>query len=247
MRAAIALLLAMLAAAASAPAHAQPLIAELSQREVAVTTGFSGAELLVFGTATGDAAQPGADVVVTLRGPNAPVVVRRKVRIAGIWVNGPSERFDSAPSYYAVASTRPIEGLLSAEERRRLRLGLSSLPLSPRGQIEDPTFRQALLDLKTEQRLYAEDPGGVTLMADRLFHARLFLPAAVIPGQYRVDILLVREGRVIAGRDLPLTVLRAGTSAEIWRIAREEPFGYGLAAVMLAAFAGWVGSVLFRR
>jgi uncharacterized protein (TIGR02186 family) len=237
----------LLAASAAAPAMGQTLLAELSQREVAVTTGFSGAELLVFGTAAGAAAEPGGDVIVTLRGPNAPVVVRRKVRIAGLWINGPSERFDSAPSFYATASTRPIELLLSAEERRRLRLGLASLPLSPRGQIEDPAFRNALLDLKTEQRLFSENPDGVTLTGDRLFHARLFLPATVIPGPYRVDILLVRDGRVMASRDLPLTVVRAGTSAEIWRIARDLPLAYGVAAVLLAAFAGWLGSVLFRR
>jgi uncharacterized protein (TIGR02186 family) len=85
------------------------------------------------------------------------------------------------------------------------------------------------------------------VVGDKLFNARLFLPAAVIPGPYRVDILVVRDGRVIASRDLPLTVVRAGTSAEIWRVAREQPLAYGVAAVLLAAFAGWLGSVLFRR
>ncbi|WP_144300296.1 TIGR02186 family protein [Elioraea rosea] len=246
-RAAIAALLVLTLLPWTRPATAQLLVAELSQREVAVTTGFSGAELLVFGTSAGEAAGPGGDVIVTLRGPNAPVVVRRKVRVAGIWLNGPSERFDAAPSFYAVASTRPVEAILPVEERRRLRIGLASLPLSPRGRIEDPTFRQALLELKQDQRLYEEDAEGVQIAADRLFHARLFLPPAVIPGLYRVEILLVRDGRVMAARDLPLTVVRAGTSAEIWHIAREEPLAYGVAAVFLAAFAGWLGSVLFRR
>jgi len=228
-------------------AAAQTLLAELSQREVAVTTGFAGAELLVFGTVTGDAAGPGAEIIVSLRGPNAPIVVRRKVRVAFVWLNGPSERFDAAPSFYAVASTQPIETLLPAEERRRLRIGLASLPLSPRGQIENPDFRQALIDLKAGLRLYDEEPGGVRLVGDRLFSARLFLPPAVVPGPYRVEILLVREGRVMAARDLPLTVVRAGTSAEIWRVAHDQPLAYGIAAVLLAAFAGWLGSVLFRR
>jgi len=244
----LALLLCLTAAPPAAPpAAAQGVLAELSQREVAVTTGFAGAELLVFGTTAADAGEPGPDVIVSLRGPNAAVVVRRKVRIAGIWLNGPSEQFEAAPSFYNVASTRPLETILSAEERRRLRIGLASLPLLPRGQIEEPTFRQALIDLKTGQRLYGEDPGGVRVVGERLFHARLFLPPAVIPGPYRVDILVVRDGRVIASRDLPLTVVRAGTSAEIWRVAREQPLAYGLAAVFLAAIAGWLGSVLFRR
>lgn len=248
MSAPLAWLLALLATLAVAtPLRAQGVLAELSQREVAVTTGFAGAELLVFGTTAAELAGPETDVIVSLRGPNAAVVVRRKVRIAGIWLNGPSEQFEAAPSFYAVSSTRPLETVLSAEERRRLRIGLASLPLSPRGQIEDPTFRQALIDLKTSQRLFGEDPEGVRLVGDRLFHARLFLPSAVIPGPYRVDILVVRDGRVVASRDLPLTVVRAGTSAEIWRVAHDQPLAYGIAAVFLAAFAGWLGSVLFRR
>lgn len=225
------------------PAPAGALVAELSQREIAVTTGFTGAELLVFGAK--DVAP--ADLVVAVRGPALPFVVRQKTRLAGIWVNGAYEIFNTAPTFYAVAATRPLAEILPESERDRLRLGLDSLPLRPEGPRDEPAFRDALIALKTEAGLYQQDDGGVILTGDRLFHTRIFLPPTVIPGPYRVDVLAVQDGRIIAARDVSLSVRRVGSSAEIWRFAHEQPWLYGFGAVLVAALAGWAGSVLFRR
>lgn len=234
---------AALAVALLAPTPGGALVAELSQREIAVTTGFTGAELLVFGAKE----TAPSDLVVAVRGPALPFVVRRKTRIAGIWVNGAYEIFNTAPTFYAIASTRPLADILPESERQRLRLGLDALPLRPEGQRDEPAYREALVTLKTEAGLYQQDDGGVTLTGDTLFHARIFLPPTVIPGPYRVDVLAVQDGRIVAARDVSLSVRRVGTSAEIWRFAHEQPWLYGFGAVLAAALAGWTGSVLFRR
>lgn len=234
---------ALLAALLAAPMPASALVAEISQREIAVTTGFTGAELLVFGAKE----TAPTDVVVAVRGPALPFVVRRKTRIAGIWVNGAYEIFNTVPTFYAIASTRPLAEILPESERQRLRLGLDALPLRPEGPRDEPAFRSALVALKTDAGLYQQDEDGVTLTGDRLFHARIFLPPTVITGPYRVDVLAVQDGRIVAARDVSLSVRRVGTSAEIWRFAHEQPWLYGLSAVLVAALAGWTGSVLFRR
>jgi uncharacterized protein (TIGR02186 family) len=234
---------AVLALLAAAPAPAAALVAELSQREIAVTTGFTGAELLVFGAKE----TAPSDLIVVVRGPALPFVVRQKTRIAGIWVNGASEIFNTAPTFYAVASTRPLAEILPESERERLRLGLDALPLRPEGPRDEPAFRDALIALKTGAGLYRQDEDGVTLVGERLFHARIFLPPTVIPGPYRVDVLAVQDQRIVAARDIALVVRRVGTSAEIWRFAHEQPWLYGFGAVLVAALAGWTGSVLFRR
>jgi uncharacterized protein (TIGR02186 family) len=233
----------VLAAVLAAPAPAGALVAELSQREIAVTTGFTGAELLVFGAK--ETAQ--ADIIVAVRGPALPFVVRRKTRIAGIWVNGASEIFNTAPTFYAIATTRRLAEILPESERQRLRLGLDALPLRPEGPTDEPAFRNALVALKVDAGLYQQEEGAVTLTGERLFHARLFLPPTVIPGPYRVDVLAVQEGRIVASRDVSLSVRRVGTSAEIWRFAHDHSWLYGFAAVLVAALAGWTGSILFRR
>jgi uncharacterized protein (TIGR02186 family) len=234
---------ALLTVALTAPTAAAALVAELSQREIEVTTGFTGAELLVFGAKE----TAPADLVVAVRGPALPFVVRQKTRIAGIWVNGAAEIFNTAPTFYAIASTRPLAEILPESERQRLRLGLDALPLRPEGPSDKPEFREALVAIKADAGLYRQEDGGVRLVGDRLFYTRVFLPPTVIPGPYRVDVLAVQEGRIVAARDISLAVRRVGTSAEIWRFAHDHSWFYGFGAVLVAALAGWAGSVLFRR
>jgi uncharacterized protein (TIGR02186 family) len=227
----------------AAPAAAQDLVADLSQRRIDISTGFSGAEVLVFGAIEG-----GGDVVVVARGPSQDLVVRRKERHFGIWINGTEARFDSAPGFYAVASSRPLADILPEQERRRGRVGADLLPLVPRGGGANPEeFRAAMIELRDQQGLFGENDPPASIVGDKLFSARIAFPATVVTGQYRIEALLVRDGRIMVARDLSLTVRRVGLGADLWRFAHDMPLLYGMASLLIAALAGWLGSVLFRR
>ena len=110
-----------------------------------------------------------------------------------------------------------------------------------------PAFRAALLGLESDSGLWLEDPAPVEIAGSRLFHARLQLPAAVPTGDYQVEVLLVRSRRVVAIEQLGFIVERTGSAARIAEVAREAPVIYALVCIILAAFAGWLGSVIFRR
>nr|WP_256476081.1 TIGR02186 family protein [Siccirubricoccus soli] len=230
------------------PARAQEaLVAALSQDAVEVTTGFTGAQLMVFGSTDQPIGPGGDELLVVAQGPNRPVVVRRKVAALGfLWVNGPSARFAQVPGFYFIAGTRPAWQLLPEEQRRRHALGLDSLPLTSTG-ARDPRFRAALLDLEKRSGLWVEDTQPVEVAGSRLFHARLPLPAGVPTGDYRVQVLLVRSRQVVAQQTLEFRVDRVGTADRIATVAEDQPFVYGIACIFLAALAGWVGSVVFRR
>ena len=181
------------------------------------------------------------------RAPTRRVVVRRKVSAAGvIGVNAPSARFPQGRGYYVLAGTRPAWQILPEEERQRNGLGLDALPLESTG-ARSPAFRAALLELETESGLWIEDQAPVEIRGSRLFHMQLDLPAAVPTGDYRVEVLLVRSRRIVAREELEFRVDRVGTADRIATVAEDQPVLYGLACVALAAFAGWLGSVLFRR
>ena len=62
---------------------------------------------------------------------------------------------------------------------------------------------------------------------------------------YRVAALL-GACAFAAGYGL-LSVERVGLGANLWRFAHQWPLLYGVAAVVLAALAGWLGSLIFRR
>ncbi|MCZ8147867.1 MAG: TIGR02186 family protein [Roseomonas sp.] len=228
-----------------APVAPPSLAAELSTRRIEVTTAFAGGEILVFG-ATERLSHPGGDEVVVLAtGPNAAIIVREKVQLLGLWVNGPAARFNDVPSYWAMASTRSPPEMLADVERTELRLGVDLISLPQLG-ARGPQFRDALRDLKRADGLWA-DAVPMEVSGGRLFHARLPVPSTVATGEYRVQVLLVRAGRVVARQELSLDIVRVGTAARIADVARDLPMLYGLACILLAAFAGWLGSVLFRR
>jgi len=232
----------------SGSALAQPseLVARLSTERVAITTAFVGESILVFGS-TEEALGPGGDEVIVLaRGPSRPFVVRRKVEVLGLWFNGPSARFENVPGFYAVAGTRPAALLLPEEMRRARGIGLGTLPLVSTG-ARAPGFRSALVELKRSAGLWQEDAQPIEIAGSRLFNLRLPLPSTVQPGSYQVEVMLVRARRIIATEQLGFIVERVGTAAEIERLARGQPALYALLCIVLAALAGWLGSVLFRR
>ena len=101
MRATLAGVLAATIACAAAGLRAQPLSADLSDHLIGITTGFTGTEVVLFGAVDG----PG-DVYVVVTGPPETVTVRRKARIAGIWINRDSIAFPQVPSFYAIATSR---------------------------------------------------------------------------------------------------------------------------------------------
>jgi uncharacterized protein (TIGR02186 family) len=227
------------------------LVAELSQSTVEITTGFNGTQLLVFGATDRllgpqPDGTPGDDVLVIAQNAPEPMIVRRKIQVMGVWINGPSARFRSVPGFYVVTGTRPLRDMLSEDERSTKHLGLDKLPLQSTG-VQDEDYRAALLRLKQDARQWQEQETPLHIAGSRLFRARLDLPAAVQTGNYQVQVLLVREGRVLARQELGFRVERVGAAAQIAEVAEQQPLVYGILCVLMAAFAGWMGSVLFRR
>src|ERR1700678_1444234 len=91
-------------------AEAQTLAADLSSHVIGITTGFVGANLVLFGSTD----KPG-DIAVIVRGPPTDITVRRKQKILGVWINGSSAVFHDAPSFYAVAASKPLSELGPAD------------------------------------------------------------------------------------------------------------------------------------
>ncbi|NJK42722.1 MAG: hypothetical protein HC937_03435 [Aquincola sp.] len=114
-------LLALLCLAAPALAQ-ETIVSGLSQNRVSITADFDGSEILIYGAVKRDTPPPEGgplEVIVTVEGPSTPVTVRRKARVAGIWVNTDAVVVDSAPSFYAVATTGPLRHILSDTENLR--------------------------------------------------------------------------------------------------------------------------------
>ena len=100
---------------ALSPARAERLIASVSNHRVTVTPNYSGEELVLFGSVEKDATTPASrtsyDLVVTVIGPRAEMVTRRKERKFGIWINTDYREFLKVPTYLALFSNRPFDAI----------------------------------------------------------------------------------------------------------------------------------------
>lgn len=254
MRAAAALIATALALAATAPtAGAEEILARLSQTRVAITTGFSGSDIFIYGTVKRDRPIPPdaaqVDVLIAVTGPSLPVIVRKKEQRVGIWINGEEVRIDSAPSFYAVATTRAFRDVISYTEDMRHQVGLD-YAVRLIGETDDEVYpeayRLALVRLRREQGLYVEIPGGVSIDDDTLFSTSVALPAQLIEGDYRVRVLLLRDREVIDTFESQINVGKVGLERWIYNLAQENGLVYGLLSLAVALAAGWLASTAFR-
>ncbi|PKU23314.1 TIGR02186 family protein [Telmatospirillum siberiense] len=232
----------------SGPAAAQgvdPLVVDLSDHLVAITTGFAGTSVLLFGAVEDD-----GDVVVVVRGPSQSELVRRKERMLGLWVNHAQAVIGDAPAYYRIATSRSLERVAGATVLARHQIGLDHLAMNVRRKdvrASDDDYRKALLRLKEGAGLYLRAPGSVSFIGRRLFRTEIDLPANVPTGVYSVEVYLMKNGEVASAQTTPLIISKIGLGAQVFDFAIHRAALYGLFAVLLAAAAGWLAAAAFRK
>jgi uncharacterized protein (TIGR02186 family) len=235
------------------PAMAEEeIVAGMSQNRVSITADFDGSEILIYGAVKREAPPPEGgplEVIVTVEGPATPVMVRRKGRVAGIWVNNAQVRVDSAPSFYAVATTGPLKHILSDIDNLRHGITIERVirAVGIAAEAErSGEFVLALLRVRTNDGRYRILEGKVELTEETLFRADVVLPANLTEGDYKVRLYLLRDKRVIAHQERVIGVRKEGLERFIFNLAQERPLIYGLLSLVLAAFAGWAASAAFR-
>jgi len=248
--------IALLLAAPLAMGQAAPtLVPDVSQRDIEIVYSFTGADLLLFGAILypggriPDGERP-ADIVVVVKGPTQSVLMREKEKVAGIWVNAQSARYRSAPSFYAIASSRPIGQIVDDRTRAIYELGLDSLQLSPVSTSAPDVqarFTRGLVDLKARAGLYVEAPRAVEISESVLYRARITIPARVPVGRFTAETFLIRDGRVVAAAVRDIDIRKSGFERFVARAADRDSWLYGLVAVSLSVSLGWLAGWVARR
>ena len=242
---------------AASPAKAERLIVSVSNHRVTVTPNYSGEELVLFGSVEKDASTPASrnnyDLVVTVAGPRADMVTRRKERKFGIWINTDSRQFIKVPSYLALFSNRPFEAIASPEVQRRQQLGLNNVLLTQRvgpdyaDVVPNDAFRSAFVRLRSEHGLYREATSAVTFLTPTLFRTGIPLPAEVPIGTYDVEIKLFTDGVLVTKTDSAFEIVKVGFEQFVATTARQNGLVYGLVTAFMALMTGWMASIVFRK
>lgn len=259
-------LLAALALAATPPTLPPPpaISAALTDTNVLVSSNFSGARIILYGAVFDPGTRP-SDVVVLVRGPEQPVRITRRHKVAGLWLNSRPVVFRGAPGFYRAASNRPLADIANFGTLRKLGAGMDHLPINAPAEQRVETrygvrdvvvsklgadyyvWRRAVVRLKEKAGLYEEDEHGVRFVDKGLFRAEIALPAGAPTGVYRAEILLFQDGRPVAVRSRTLSVEKVGLERALYVWAHVRPWSYGLASMAFALAAGWAASAAFRR
>jgi uncharacterized protein (TIGR02186 family) len=247
-------LFALLALFLLAGAREPILVPDVSQSEVEIIYSFTGAELLLFGAIVypgGRVPDGHTDVAVVLKGPPQSILVREKRKVGGlIWANADSTRFRSAPTFYAIESSRPLQNLVDERTAAIYELGLGNIHLSPASSaepVEQRRFETGFVDLRGRGGMYVSHNSGVEIRQGVLYRARIAIPARVPVGRYTAETFLIRDGKVIAAATREIDIRKSGFERFVANAATHSPFTYGLAAVLLSLFLGWAAGAIFRR
>ena len=242
---------------ALADARAERLIVSVSNHRVTVTPNYSGEELVLFGSVEKDSSTPvdrtSYDLVVTVSGPRADMVTRRKERKFGIWVNTDSRQFLQVPAYLAIFANRPFDAIAAPDVQRRQQLGLNNVLLTQRvgpdyaDVVPNDAFRSAFIRLRSEQGLYRENTSALTFLTPTLFRTGIPLPGEVPIGTYDVDIKLFANGALVTRTETAFDIVKVGFEQFVATTAKQDGLAYGLATALMALMTGWMASIVFRK
>jgi uncharacterized protein (TIGR02186 family) len=177
------------------------------------------------------------------------MTVRRKSRQFGIWINTDAVEVDAAPSFYAVATSAPLETALTATDDLRYHISIPQA-IHVVGETEHAldieNFAEAIIRIKSRRGLYMVSEGDVEVNEETLFSTAIELPANLTEGHYKARIYLTRNGKVVSHYETGIEVAKVGIERWLYNLAHDLPLVYGLMSLFIAIAAGWGASAAFR-
>jgi uncharacterized protein (TIGR02186 family) len=236
------------------PAKRETIEADVSISTIMVDAGFAGTQVVIFGTVENSRqTSPDErlyDVAVVLVGPRQQLAVRQKAQRGGIWVNAKTRTFKDVASFYTIVTSRPVAEIAPKPVLWQYGIGFDNMRFASDEEIppkELDEFRQAILRLKGEQKLYREEPRGLSFIGRSLFRAAVDLPANVTIGEFSASIYLFRKGELLSSYKTQLGLQREAVEQTIYSFAYKQPLPYGLVSVVIALLAGLAATFIFRR
>ena len=235
----------------TAPIAAEEVVLGMSHDEVAITATFDGSEILVFGAIKRESkiSPVPLQVIVAVSGPSEPLLVRRKERKFGIWVNTDTVEVDLAPSFYAVATSAPWDQVVTDTEdlRHKISINRAIRSVGAPMHIENAqSFSDAVMRIRKKSGLYQLRENTVAVDQQTLFRTSIEMPANLTEGNYKTRIFLTRNGQVLSHFETDIAVRKVGLERFLFTLSRENPLVYGLMSLAIAIFAGWSASALFQ-
>jgi len=222
---------------------AESVILQVVPPVVEISAFFHGREVTITGTLPA-----GYQAVAEVVGPVGQEHLMRKGRRGPLWMNVGEVSVSGAPSLYLVLSSAAdllTKGSTWGFQSLKKDIALAGVPEKEKGK-----FLEQFLELKQSEKLYAVWPGGLKLTPagdDRQeVRGKFWLPANVKPENYKVCLTAIRDGQAAEQQCAPLAVQMIGFPALLMSLAYEHGLLYGILAVVIAIFTGFIMGYLFK-
>ncbi|MBE7635390.1 hypothetical protein GUA87_00915 [Sneathiella sp. P13V-1] len=229
----------------------QSLVTDISSHLISVTSDFTGTELLLFGKIESireNNPSRHGDIIVVVRGPLKDLLIRKKERVLGIWANTQSLDIQAAPGFYAMLSNRPVMEISDESTLRRLKIGPDRLNLESKQTLKpNDEYAEAVVRQRKQENLFVQNEKGVQFLGNQLFRSSVYFPANVPVGNYVSEVYFFEDGELISAQTSPLFIKKFGLGRRIYDFAQQYPAIHGILAIILALFAGWLASAIFRK
>lgn len=226
------------------PAKAKNLSADLDQHLIKINTGFTGSDVLLFGTV--DSA---GDILVTIKGPPRDMEITKKKFFWGIWVRDQEVKYSMISSFYYHAISSPNALLLPVSNLKRHRIGVENIYFPDLPNVDSNAlagFKKGLIKAKIKDQSYRVEPGRIERRGDNLFRLSVHFPADVPVGTYMVETLLIKDDQVISAQTTPLFISKVGVNSKIYYLAHKYPAFFGIGAIFLAVSLGYLANVTVK-
>ena len=223
----------------------QNLIAEFLDNQIDIDVGFTGKKLSYFG-----AIDTKGDLVIIVTGPRKKIKVFKKEKKVWFWINSNSRVFSDVPSYYFVATSRPLNQIKNDSFLKINQIGLQNLRFEGAEEIEEELrlqWRNGIIDSMKKMGNYFSINGKIDIIDDRLFKTEISCPSDITEGIYIVDTLLLKNGSVIGSKRSFINVSKSGIGEKVYLFATKNGLFYGVFAVISAMLFGFLVNEAIRK
>lgn len=232
----LASLAALLLLSCAAFAGQQPTLT-IRPNLVNIGTTFNGAKLSISGSVP-----EGASAIIRLLGEPRDEFFKQKGKALGVlWMNLKTVEIKGVPDVFIMGTDG--KGNVNWEHSE-----LGFLPI--KGETDDAVFDE-FIKLMERDGFYEVENGVVHYdkVEDGMmqFTASLEIPPAMHQGVYKVEVLAVKDGKVLGTESEELHTKLSGLPAMLSAFAFDHSLLYGIAAVIIAILAGLFMSVVFKE
>lgn len=194
----------------------------------------------------------GCEAVMEVEGKDDQEDLMRKGQHWDLWMNTGEIHVNGVPYLYYVLSTNP-ELLLSPPKNQHW--GYNSLheDISFTGQLkksEDAKLFAEFINLKEGKELYRILPGALKTSLftsqQHVVQSDIHFPPRIAPGTYKVNVFVLKDGKVIERRTTYIDVEMTGIPALIRSLSSTHQYVYAFLAVIIAASFGLLSGFVFK-